>query len=476
MMLIAKYLAAIVSVNAGKLMDTSPRDPANFLPDRIVDSGLGNTTGKNPVLGLIRVRILSEREGCQLFNDVLKHLSGLILCGLMVASPVGFAKESESQPSVSPWLYKQLSKTEKLIANQSYTAALQKLQKMLEDVEKGSYGEATVLRSLSSVYALQEQYAKAADALSGSLALGVLPPSQEQHAMLNLGQLYMAMSQYQKAVKVLEPWLANNPKPDTQVYILMANAYAHLKQYRKGLPYIKKAIQSSKKPVESWYQLNLAMYYELEEYASAARLLQKMMYYFPEKKEYWNQAASVYQQSKQYKKAATIKHLAYKKGFLESEKDLLAMINLFIYVDAPYKAGSILKKELNRGRIKNNSKNWEMLANSWTQAREFDLAVNALETASKLHEKGTLYQQLGRIFVEQEKWDKAIGALTKALDKGRLEQAGNTYILLGMSYYELKQKDKARRAFLKASNYKKTKKSADQWLNYIKNDANTADS
>lgn len=476
MILIANYLATIVFVNVGKWMHTPFKYWAIFFSNKVEVLDWGNRTRIKRVLSLGCVRILTVRGGGHIYNDMLKRLISLILCGLIITSPMGFAKESESQPSVSPWLYKQLSKTEKLIASQSYTEARQKLQNMLEDVEKGSYGEATVLRSLSSVYALQEQYAKAASTLSRCLALGVLPASQEQHAMLNLGQLYMAMEQYQKAVKVLEPWLANNPKPDTQIYILMANAYAQLKQYRKGLPYIKKAIQSSKKPVESWYQLNLAMYYELEDYASAARLLQKMMHYFPEKNEYWNQAASVYQQSKQYKKAATIKHLAYKKGILESEKDLLAMINLFIYVDAPYKAGSILKKELNRGRIKNNSKNWEMLANSWTQAREFDRAVNALETASKLHEKGTLYQQLGRIYVEQEKWNKAIGALTKALDKGRLEHAGNTYILLGMSYYELKQTDKARRAFMKASNYAKTRKSADQWLNYIKNDTNTTDS
>lgn len=400
----------------------------------------------------------------------------LMLCGLLIASPMGFAKENNKQSTVSPWLYKQLSKTEKLIASQSYVEAQRKLLKMLEDVEKGSYGEATVLRSLSSVYALQEQYAKAADALSRCLALGVLPAAQEQHAVLNLGQLYMAMEQYQKAVKVLEPWLAKNPKPDTQVYVLMANAYAQLKQYRKALPYIKKAIQSSKKPVESWYQLNLALYYELEDYASAGRLLEKMMRYFPDKKEYWDQASSVYQQSKQYKKAVTIKHLAYKKGYIEKERDLLGMINLFLYVDAPYRAAKIMKKEMNQGRIKSNSKNWEMLANAWTQAREFDRAVTALETASKMHEKGKLYQQLGRIYVEQEKWAKAIGALSKALDKGGLDQPGNTYILLGMSHYELKQTSKARRAFNNASNYAKTKKAANQWLNYIKNDADTADS
>ncbi len=395
--------------------------------------------------------------------------SFIIACLLITAHPCS-AKAKSDNPSISPWLYKKLTKTEKLITNKSYTEARKQLNKMLADVDKGSYEEATVLRSLSSVYALQGHYPKAAQMLSKALALNILPEKQEQQALLNLGQLYMATDQYQKAVAVLQPWLAKNPNTDAEIYILLANAYTQLKQYNKALPYVQKAIKLSKKPVESWYQLNLAIYYEMHQYKSAARLLEKMMHYFPEKKQYWNQASAIYQQLQQYQKAASIKQLAYIKGYLTTEKEILQLANLLNYIDAPYQSAALLIKELNKRRIKSTSKNWKLLADTWTQAREYNRAVTALQKASSLNAKGKLFQQLGRIYVEQEKWNEALTALNKAIAKGGLNRPGEAYLLLGMCHHELMQKKKARQAFLKAKKYSQSRKAAKQWLNFITNE------
>lgn len=389
-----------------------------------------------------------------------------LVLSLLILSPA-YAGDKQKSPSISPWLYKKLQKSEQLIAKKAYTQAAQKLTAMLKKTKQKSYEKAIVLRSLSSVYALNNQYKKAATTLAKALALNVLPKKQEQQAILNLGQLYMAVEQYTKAIQILEPWLAKNSSPDVQVSVLVANAYAQLKQYRKALPHIKKAIARTKKPAETWYQLNLALYYELENYRAAAKILQKLITQYPEKKQYWNQLASTYQQIKQYKKAASIKYLAYKKGFLNTEKDILALANLFLYINSPYKAATLLKQAINLKKIKYSSKNWETLAHAWTMAKEFDEAIKALEIASGLSNKGSLYQQLGQIHVEQEQWEKAIQALTKALKKGNLKNTGATYLLLGMSYYEKNNSKQARKYFLKAAQYSKNKKAAQQWLKYI---------
>ncbi|MFW5442834.1 MAG: tetratricopeptide repeat protein [Methylococcaceae bacterium] len=387
---------------------------------------------------------------------------------LLTLNPV-YASDNDKSTEISPWLYKKLTRTEKLIANKSYQKAEQKLKALLADVKQNSFEQATVLKSLSSVYALKGQYQKATEVLSRCLSLDVLPVDQQQQAMLNLGQLYMATEQYAKATQTLEPWLAKNPdKVDAQINVLIANAYAQLKYYRKALPYIKKAIASTKKPEESWYQLNLALYFELENYSASAALLTKLIRLHPEKITYWSQLTSVYQQLKQYKKAASIKHLAYKKGFINTEKELLGLSNLLMYIGSPYKAAKLLQNEIEHKRISSNSKNWETLANAWTMSKEFDQAVKALGIASKLNDKGSLYQQLGQIHVEQEKWKQAITALNKAINKGGLKQTGATYLLLGMSYYELNQFAKAKKSFLSAAKYSKNKKAALQWLNYIK--------
>ena len=396
-----------------------------------------------------------------------KRLFIIFFCVLFACTSPGHAKNAGKQSSVSPWLYKQLKKTEQLIGKKSYDQALKKFHTMLGKVDKGSYEEATVLRSMSSVYALQEKYNKAIKFLSRALTLKMLPEVQQQQALLNLGQLYMATEQYAMAVKTLRPWLANNPNHDAQIYILLANAYAQLKQYREALPYIETAIKTAKKPVESWYQLNLALYYELEDYRSSAKVLKILVDHYPDKKTYWDQYAAIYQQLKVFKKAATIKKLAYKKGLLSTEKELLDLVNLHLYIDLPFQAARLLDKQINIGKINNTVKNQELLANAWTQAKEFDRAIKALDRASQLSAKGALYQQLGRIYVEQEKWSLAVTALSKALEKGSLKNKGDTYILLGMSYHELDQPKQARQSFQKARKLAKTRKAASQWLNYI---------
>lgn len=382
----------------------------------------------------------------------------------LLLSPV-YAEEKV--PTISSSLYKKLQKNEKLIAKKAYSQAEKQLKVMLIKVKDKSYEQAVILRSLSSVYTLSERYNKAADVLSRVISISALPKKQEQQAILNLGQLYMAAEQDAKAIQVLEPWLANNPKPDVQITVLVANAYSQLKRYRKALPYIKSAISRTKKPVESWYQLNLALYYELNNYTAAIKILTKLITIFPDKKKYWDQLASSYQQKNLYKKALSIKHLAYKKGIISSEKSILDLVNLFLYVNSPYKAAVLLKQAMEQKKVKHTSKNWEILAHAWQMAREFDYAILALETASSLNDKGSLYQQLGRIYTEQERWGKAIQSFNKALRKGGLKNTGNTHLLLGMSHYESNNKKRARKSFLKAAKYSKNRNAANQWLKYI---------
>ncbi|KAF3980482.1 MAG: tetratricopeptide repeat protein [Methylococcales symbiont of Iophon sp. n. MRB-2018] len=378
------------------------------------------------------------------------------------------AKAANQEKTISPKIYKRLKKTEALILKKNYQQAEQKLKDLLANIRQKSYGHAIVLRSLSSVYALKGQYKKAAETLSQCLSLNLLPDNQRQNAILNLAQLYMATEQYAKAIRTIKPYLSAQEKPDIEINVMIANAHTQLKQYQKALPYIKEALSASKKPKESWYQLNLAIYFELKDYSSVANILEKIIHIYPEKKTYWNQLSSIYQQLKQYKKAVSVKYLAYQKGLISSEKDLLVFAKLLLFIDSPFKAAKLIKKEIEHKRIKSNAKNWETLANAWSMAKEFDNAIKALEIASNLKQKGTLYQQLGQVYVEKEKWNQAITSLNKALNKGGLKNIGTCYLLLGISHYELKQIKQAKELFLKASKYSKSKKAARQWLNYIK--------
>lgn len=396
-----------------------------------------------------------------------KWIFSLLLCSsLLLFSTLLLAKEKPSI-QISPGVYKKLKAVENLVVKKLYSDALNKLQNIHASVDQGSYSEVLVLRTMANTYVQTNQYNKAIKALKKCLALKIAPDDQQQEMILNLAQLYMTTNKSAKAIKLLEPWLQQNPNQDANTRFMIASAYAQLQQYTKALPFINKTITATKKPVESWYQLKLALHFGLEQYSESVSILRKLLKNFPDKKQYWIQLASVYQHLGQYKNAVTITHLAYKRQIITTEKGILNLVNLYLSVGTPFKAAKIMTEEIKSGRISHTSKNWGLLANAWTQAQEFNSAIAALTTASTLHDKGSLHQQLGRIYIEQEKWSEAIKAFNQAIAKGGIKQQGETYILLGMSHYELDQPQLAKSTFLKAQKHPKTRETALQWLDYL---------
>jgi tetratricopeptide (TPR) repeat protein len=374
--------------------------------------------------------------------------------------------------TVSSWLYKRLEAVEKQLSKKEYKKATALLQKTLKKLPRKNYERAVVLRSLASINAMQGRYKKAIKRLEQSIATAALPKEQMAAAQLNLGQLYMADGQYQKTVDILEAWLKEAEKPKPQDQILLAQAYAQLKQYRKALPLVNRAVATSKKPVESWYQLQLALNYELERYRQCAVVLQKLVRFYPTKKRYWKELVGIHQQLKDYKSALAVMALAHQKSLLTESKELVQLANLYLYLDTPLKASQILEKELSSGKIKRTEKNLELYANSLIQAKEYKRAEKPLKEAAALSKKGRLYIRLARIQIEQEQWKKAEGNLKKGLKKGKLRRKGEAWLLLGVSCYEQNKPICSRRAFNKAAQFKRQKKSAQQWLNYI-NEAET---
>ena len=390
-----------------------------------------------------------------------------MLLVLVVYSIVLPAASGDKTKTVSPAIYKQLHRIDALLEKSAYSKALQNLNALLPDTAAKSYAKAMILRSMASVYSRQGEFKKAAGALEKSLATGALPLDQKAQAQVNLGELYVAGDQYKKAIALLKAGIDRAKSPTSEQYFILANSYAQLKLYKKAIPYMNKAVKLAKKPKESWYKLLLAMHYESDDYSGAVPVLKKMISRFPPNKDYWFQLIGLHQQLNDYKKALAVNELAYREGFVSAPADILNLANMMLLQNTPYKAAELIEKEINTGRLQNSFKNWEQSANAWTDAREYDKAVAALKKAAALHPSGEFFYRLGRLYIEQEKWNNARAALIKAFEKGGLKDPGNAQILFGMSCYELHLTQKAVRAFNKAQNYKNTRKIGRQWVDFI---------
>jgi tetratricopeptide (TPR) repeat protein len=395
------------------------------------------------------------------------------LCLLLGTLPgVGLAKTGDEEKkerknyTVTPPVYKRLNAAQELMAEDDYAGATQQLDALSKKKKLNPHERALMWQIYAYVQSNQEDYAGAIKSFEKCLAVDALPPSTASSVRYNLGQLYMAEERFADASKTLELWLsqANNPAPSA--YYLIAIAKTQQELFKEALPYAEHAIQNSRKPNEAWLQLALSLHFELEQRKEVARILEVLVSHFP-KKNYWKQLASAYAMLGKEKRSLAVLELAYRQGFLTSESELENLAHMYLYHEVPYKAGMLVERALEEKKIPNDQQSWELLADSWLHAREFDRALEPLERAASLSEDGEVYVKLAQLHLQQQKWSKARSALEAALAKGDLDDPGGAHILVGVTNVNEKRFQDAKRAFAEAKKYEKNRKAADNWLKHV---------
>jgi tetratricopeptide (TPR) repeat protein len=369
---------------------------------------------------------------------------------------------------VSKPVYLQLKKVDYLLTQKSYSVAEKLLQHALKK-GRTRYEKAVLLRSLSSVYAAQKSYPAAIQQLNKALALKSLPYVATQKAQLILGQFYLANQQQDKALVLLTAWLQRNPNPQPKTAMLLANLFSQRQHYKQALALVKKATSASIDPPKAWTDLQLALSYKVKDYQAAIMVLKAQLKKEPDHKPHWQQLSTAYHNNKNYHQAASIKHLAYQRGFLETDSERIELAQLFLYANNPYQAAKFLQQQLTDKRLPENAENLALLGHAWLTAKELVLAEKTLESALKLNPTALIYENLATCYSRQKNWQSALIAFNKALVLGQFEQIGESQLLLGITHYHLKNITKAELAFEQALIHKESTVSAQKWLTYLKN-------
>ena len=121
-------------------------------------------------------------------------------------------------------------------------------------------------------------------------------------------------------------------------------------------------------------------------------------------------------------------------------------------------------------KVEGDADAWELLGNSWLQAKEYDRALDPLTQAAEVSETGDLYARLGRVYIQREDWKSASEVLEQAVEKGDLDDEGNTHLLLGVAYYNEKKLKSARREFVRATKYEDSERYGTQWIKVVDRD------
>jgi tetratricopeptide (TPR) repeat protein len=155
---------------------------------------------------------------------------------------------------------------------------------------------------------------------------------------------------------------------------------------------------------------------------------------------------------------------------LEKESELVTMAQLFMQREVPYKAATLIEKEMADGRISKSGKNYRLLSQAWQLSMEDEKAIPALKEAARQADDGELDVRLGNAFLNTGKYDECAKAVRTGIRKGDLKSPDNAQISLGMCLYNLRQYEAAINSFQIAARTSRSRRVSNQWINVIRAD------
>jgi tetratricopeptide (TPR) repeat protein len=287
------------------------------------------------------------------------------------------------------------------------------------------------------------------DSFEKVLAEEVMSLEVDNRIRFNIAQLYAALQRWREAITALDRWFRYVEDPEPLGYYLLGISHYQLENLDLAIVNTEKAVDLSQEPAEGWLQLLAALYIQKEDYASATPVLEELVVRFP-KKQYWVQLSLIYGARDDYRHSLAAQQVAYLQGLLTEDKELRRLARSYLYHNLPYPAAKVLEKGIQDGAIEKDAKAYELLANSWIAAREYDRSLEPLREAAERAEDGMLFVRLGQVHLQREEWDQAAERLRQAVEKGGLEKPGTAQLLLGIAYYNAQRVGPARSAFLRA--------------------------
>ena len=396
------------------------------------------------------------------------RLSTLLLLAVVLTPHAALAadcgkEEQKEGTEMSEDTFATVQTATELLGKQKYDEAIEKLSKV---GDKGSaYEKALINYNLGLAYSSKQDFKSAVKAFAAALTTDSLPRANREQLRYNLGQLYIVTGQFDEGIKTLETYVSTACGTiPAEAHIFLANALSEKKRYAEALPQIDLAISKSKEIKEQWLQMKLAISYELKDYKTAAESLVQLIVKFPQKPDYWKQLSSVLYEGKSEPESLAVLALAERQGFLQKPAEVKNLFSVYMMLESPYKAGSLLETAMAKNILPTDEANLSSMSDAWINARESDKAEATLKQLAGMSEKGDYYYKLGAMYGDNERWQDSKGMLTKALQKGGLKRTGDVWMRLAVANYGMKDNNGAMEALQKASTFDESRTQASEWM------------
>jgi tetratricopeptide (TPR) repeat protein len=321
---------------------------------------------------------------------------------------------------------------------------------------------------LASIAHFQEDYRRAQTHLQRAVDAGGLNAQEVSQARYQIAQIYMVEEKWAEGAAALEEWFATAENPNSGAYYLLAVAYYQQELFDRALPPAERALELAEMPQESWLQLVLALRLQREQYRESVPLLEQLIALKPDNRNYWLQLSSIYGQvDDDYPRALAAMQAAYAAGVATEDADIRRLADLLVFNGVPYRGAETLAAAIADGRVERDLPAYEKLANSWISAGEYDRALEPLEAAAERAPSGDLYVRLGEVHLQQERWEPAVAALERGIEKGELADRGKAELLIGVAMVNQERYEQARPWLQRASATPNHRNTARSYLQFI---------
>ena len=355
---------------------------------------------------------------------------------LMATSGTAFAQEEGRQFSAKAG--EAVNEALQLINSNQHSAAVSKLSNVLTMPDLNAYERSTVYQMQGASYYELNQYGPAISAFENAINAGGLLPNEADSLRVNIAQLMIANGQYAQGAQRLENYLNRGGQQKPQYTEMLVQAWVQSENYAKALPWAEKWFRAASPKERKHFDLMNFLYNNLGQKGRQADIVKQMINRWPEDKTLWDAWASMLANGGREQEAFEVTKMLYLGGALNSEADLMKVVQYYSFYDMPFQAAQILEKEMNAGRIPRSSEKMVQLSSLFRQAREYKRAIPVLESAAASSGQGKLYADLGEALYNEGQCQKAETAFKSAINKGF--DAGKAWMLIATCRYEETQK------------------------------------
>lgn len=376
----------------------------------------------------------------------------------------------------------QMDSVDRMIDLNAYQSAIELLEEMLESTEFGmewganiGFGRVSVQMMLGYVHALNSEYDIAIDYYEQALAspwltnaLDSVARRTRQAAIYTLANLVVQKQDYERAIELLQEWFEGEDDPFAEAFMLMGTCYAALEQFEEALPYMEEALARSDRPIESWYRNTLSVQLELEKHAAAIANLKVMLQHWTDRPYYWETLARLHANNGDIKQAFDTLMSAHAHGMIDTWSRARPLVELSVNNGVPHAGATVLNELLDSGIVEEDRQKLDLLIDTWTYAREYDRAIEAIERIANYVDPGPYYLQAARLYLQSAEWRRAADSAERALDSG-IDNRALALTIAGMASLELRDYEGSLDAFRQVLDVgsARERENAQNWIDFV---------